>query len=133
MPAKVYLREFLEHLDEIVFILNYPSMTYEYISPAIRARGITPQEVYANPDSLLKMFDQETMEAANKMLDTFADKGAQTFEYPITLPSGERRWYSNRMFMFKKPDADGHLLAGSKGIGSTFEIRLPLANQPTKK
>jgi|GEM_PF-2871126 len=112
MLANSYLKSFLENLDDIVFIINYPSLTFKYISPSVKARGYTPEEIYADPKLMYQGLDAGFRDSLLRIKEYHLVPGKQmVFEYPYTLRTGEQRWYSNAMFLVNISESE-QVLAG---------------------
>lgn len=111
MPLKSYIRTFLENLDDIVFIIDFPSMTYKYISPSVSKRGYTPEEIYADPTVMFQGMNNEQLAEKLRGIWEQIKKGPLTVEYQQKTRSGELRWYSTSMFLVNR-SADRQMLGG---------------------
>jgi PAS domain S-box-containing protein len=107
-----YFQQFLEQLDEIFFVMDFPSLAHRYISPSVeKIRGYTPEEVYANPGI---MYKRNTPEMTARMMDVFQEnigKPPFTVEQQLEIKNGELRWFSNSMMVLTTKEGE-HLLVG---------------------
>lgn len=111
MNEKSYIRAFLENLDDIIFIIDYPSLRFSYISPSIESLGYTPAEVYADPGVLNQGVDEALLASMHERLHAHIDQGPLHFEYPMKIRNGEERWYSSSVFLVNRSN-EAQMLAG---------------------
>lgn len=111
MPLKNYVKTFFENFGDIVYILDYPSFAFRYISPSVRKRGYSPEEIYSNPSIMFRSMDPTQLETAMRLFQDNIDNGQLTLEYAMPTRCGELRWYSNSMFMVNTPTGK-KMLAG---------------------
>lgn len=95
MISSSQFERFLSSFDDVIFIMDFPSLVFKYISPSIeKLRGYTPEEVYSNPDILLSNIYQMPKEQIVEVFMKYLDKGSVNFEYPMATKSGEIKWHS---------------------------------------
>ncbi|MCC6724178.1 MAG: PAS domain-containing sensor histidine kinase [Saprospiraceae bacterium] len=112
MANNEYFLQFLQQLDEIFFIMDYPSLRHRYISPSVeKIRGYSPEEIYANPGI---MYRRNTPEMTTRMMSLFQENiGKPPFvvEQQLETKHGELRWFSNSMMVLTTKEGE-HLLVG---------------------
>jgi PAS domain S-box-containing protein len=111
MNEKSYIRACLENLDDIIFIIDYPSLRFSFISPSIESLGYTPAEVYADPGVLNQGVDEAVLASIHERLHAHINQGPLHFEYAMKIRSGEERWYSSSVFLVNR-STEAQMLAG---------------------
>ncbi|MCC6724176.1 MAG: PAS domain S-box protein [Saprospiraceae bacterium] len=116
MIRKDHLLEFIEQLDEVFFIMDYPSLEYKYISPSVLSRGYTQEEVYENPDTMLQQFSPEQQKAFLELVERNLGKGPITTEYPVLTKSGKTIWYQSTFLLLHEPDGRQSLVGMGRDV-----------------
>lgn len=111
-----YLLQFIEHQEDVFFILELPSLVYRYISPSVVTRGYTVEEIYEQPGIMYRYLSPERMEYFMGLVQDSIGKGPLTVEYPLLIKSGETRWYRNTMTVFIEDDGTQLLVGIGKDI-----------------
>jgi len=111
-----YLLQFIEHQEDVFFILEFPALVYRYISPSVISRGYTVEEVYEQPGIMYRYLSPEQMEYFKGLVRDSIGKGPLTVEYPIQTKSGETKWYRNTMMVFVEEDGTQLLVGIGKDI-----------------
>ncbi len=99
MISSSYFLEFIEQLDEVFFIMEYPSLVYRYISPSIASRGYTQEEVYADASLIQGSFSLELKQYFFGLMDDSLGKRPVTVEYSVQTKSGETKWYQSTFLL----------------------------------
>ncbi|MGD1012191.1 MAG: EAL domain-containing protein [Acidimicrobiales bacterium] len=88
------LRVLIENSKDLVFRYRLiPDPAFEYVSPALLAiTGYTPDEFYADPDLVDKVFDPSTSALALARAST--EEGKSPLDIEITRKDGSRSWVS---------------------------------------
>jgi PAS domain S-box-containing protein len=112
-----YFRQFIEQLDEIFFIMEFPSLTHRYISPSVeRFFGYTTEEIYSNPRILYKNSSPALLEHTINIVRENMDKPPFSVEYQLETKRGELRWFMNSMMALTTKEGEQLLVGLSRDI-----------------
>lgn len=127
MVKNDYFQQFLEQLDEVFFVMDFPSLAHRFISPSVeKIRGYTAEEVYANPGI---MYQHNSPEQTAYMMDLFRkniDKPPFVVEHQMETKQGELRWYSNSMMVLTTKEGEQLLVGLSRDITDRKNAELEL-------
>ncbi len=128
MKKDHFLLQLIERLDEVFYIMEYPSMDFKYVSPGIVSRGYSVQEIYDNPGIMYQHLNADQREYFIKAIEDSFGKGPLTIDYPLKTRLGENKWYQSSMMLMQDGE-DGQLLVGFvKDISERKNAILELQN-----
>ncbi len=87
------LQTILNNISDIVWSINMPSFTLNYISPSVEnVYGYSPQEFYDNPNLWQGIIHEEDKKEIDHKFQTLFEKGKAVFERRIIHRNGNTVW-----------------------------------------
>lgn len=117
-------RSVLNNSLDVIFCFNVQKRQFEYLSPSVETvTGYAPDYFMAmNSEEVLAMIDPESLPEIFKALAQLNEKGTTEAIYRQRAKSGEYRWISNHISLFR--DSSGNPLCYNGNIRDITEHKI---------
>jgi PAS domain S-box-containing protein len=127
MTKSEFFIDFIERLEDVFYIIEYPSLVVKYVSPSVVFRGYSLEEIYSEPGIMHKRLSPEQVQLLSKLAEESLEKGPIHGEYSRQIKPGETKWYQNTMKLIKAEDGTLLLMGFNRDIttrkNSEFEYQ----------
>ncbi len=99
------LQSVIEHIAQIVWLMEWPSLNMIYISPAFgHIWGFSAEDARAHPERWLEAMHEEDRERLWQAVEAFPEDDRFLFDYRMRDATGEERWLRAEGMFFERDE-----------------------------